>query len=192
MRAQITLPGPPRTTRSSGGLVTDITGYSVYVPQGRLQRGAIAESLGSRAGKGTRSVASFDEDSTSMAVEAARPLVRGSGIEIDSVVFSTTSPAYADKTNASTIHAALQLGAPTDPSGIVARSARRAGSFSGIDAGAIGLLEDSAGMLALAMDQRSAADELGLAVGDQVTLLPTSRDEPLVAQPVRLGQPGHG
>jgi len=93
--------------------VTDITGYSVYVPQGRLQRGAITELLGSRAGKGTRSVASFDEDSTSMAVEAARPLVQGSGIEIDSVVFSTTSPAYADKTNASTIHAALQLGAPT-------------------------------------------------------------------------------
>jgi len=72
----------------------------------------------------------------------------------------------------------LHLGAPADPSGTVVRSARRTGSFSDIGAGAIGLLVDSAGMLALAMDQRSAAGELGLAVGDQVTLLPTSAEGP--------------
>jgi len=86
----------------------------------------------------------------------------------------------------------LHLGAPADPSGTVVRSARRTGSFSDIGAGAIGLLVDSAGMLALAMDQRSAAGELGLAVGDQVTLLPTSAEEPPVARPVRLGRPGQG
>lgn len=86
----------------------------------------------------------------------------------------------------------VHLGAPTDPSGTVVRSTRRRASFSDIDAGAIGLLVDSAGMLALAMDQRSAADELGLAVGDQVTLRPTSGDEAPVSRPVRLGRPGQG
>ena len=35
-----------------------------------------------------------------------------------------------------------------------------------------GLVVDSSGLLAIAMDQRSAADELGLDVGDQVTLRP--------------------
>jgi hypothetical protein len=43
-------------------------------------------------------------------------------------------------------------------------------------------------MLALAMDQRSAAAELDLATGDQVTLLPAPDDESPAAQPVRLSR----
>ena len=42
------------------------------MPYYRLQRGAIGAALGSGGGKGTRAVASFDEDTTSMGVEAAR------------------------------------------------------------------------------------------------------------------------
>ena len=45
-----------------------------YVPYRRLQRSAIRDVMGSGGGKGTRSVASFDEDTTTMAVEAARNL----------------------------------------------------------------------------------------------------------------------
>lgn len=60
------------------------------------------------------------------------------------------------------------------------RSVRRSASFAELDPGAVGLVLDSSGLLALAMDQRSAADELGLAAGDQVTLLP---GEAQVAQP---------
>lgn len=61
---------------------------------------------------------------------------------------------------------------PTEPADRSTRSAIRASAFADIDAGGIGLVLDSSGLLAVAMDQRSAAEELGLAAGDQVTLLP--------------------
>ncbi|MET0909390.1 MAG: SAM-dependent chlorinase/fluorinase, partial [Ilumatobacteraceae bacterium] len=64
----------------------------------------------------------------------------------------------------------LRMDAPTSPSGASVRSARRAPSFADLAGGAIGLVVDSSGLLAVAMDQRSAAEELGLDVGDQVTL----------------------
>ena len=47
-----------------------------------------------------------------MGVEAARPLVRA-GAEPGHLWFSTTEPAYADRTNATAIHAALRLPAAT-------------------------------------------------------------------------------
>ena len=64
------------------------------------------------------------------------------------------------------------MDAPTDPAGARTRSARRASSFADIGGGAVGLVVDSSGLLAVAMDQRSAAEELDLDVGDQVTLRP--------------------
>ena len=83
--------------------------YGTYVPQYRLDRSTIAQALGVSAGKGTRAVASFDEDSTSMGVEAARAAVRGAGITPAAVYFATSDPGYLDKTNATAIHAALGL-----------------------------------------------------------------------------------
>ena len=53
-----------------------IVSYGVYVPYWRLQRTAITSTLGSGGGRGTRSVASYDEDTTSMGVEAARIALR--------------------------------------------------------------------------------------------------------------------
>jgi hydroxymethylglutaryl-CoA synthase len=47
-----------------------------YIPYRRLQRSEIRDVMGSGGGKGTRSVASFDEDTTTMAVEACRLLGR--------------------------------------------------------------------------------------------------------------------
>jgi S-adenosylmethionine hydrolase len=83
----------------------------------------------------------------------------------------------------------VRLASPTDPTGGVVRSAIRASSFAELAGGAIGLVLDSSGLLALAMDQRSAAEELGLVAGDQVTLVPSdgspaARDA--VSQPVSL------
>ena len=52
----------------SGG----IAAWGTYLPYWRLQRSAIAGVLGSGGGKGTRSVASYDEDTTTLAVEAGR------------------------------------------------------------------------------------------------------------------------
>ena len=88
-----------------------ILSAAAYVPRGRLDRSAIAPFVGTGGGSGTRAVASYDEDTTSMGVEAARLALRSAptGVELDALWFSTVAPAYLDKTNATAIHAALRL-----------------------------------------------------------------------------------
>ncbi len=71
--------------------MTGLLAYAGYLPVHRL---------------GNRVVAGYDEDSTTMAVAAAAEVVR---TEPASLYFSTSSPAYVDKTNATAIHAALGL-----------------------------------------------------------------------------------
>jgi len=56
--------------------------------------------------------------------------------------------------------------------GEVVRVAQRVSRMGGLGPGSIGLVVDGYGMLALALDRRSAADELQLATADQVTLGP--------------------
>ena len=94
-----------------------VTSYGAYIPYYRLERGRIAGVLGSGGGRGTRSVAAYDEDTTSLAVAAGRAALTGltgtggqPGREtIRQLFFATTVPAYADKTNATAVHAALRL-----------------------------------------------------------------------------------
>ena len=83
--------------------------YGAYVPYARLDRKSIAEALGAPAGSGTRAVAAYDEDTTSMGVEAARSALRGVRTTPELLYFATADPAYLDKTNANAIHAALDL-----------------------------------------------------------------------------------
>jgi 3-hydroxy-3-methylglutaryl CoA synthase len=90
--------------------VRGIIAAAGYVPRGRLDRSTIAAVAGTGGGRGTRSVASYDEDTTTMGVEAARLALRAAGDAApDTVLFATAEPAYLDKTNATTIHAALRL-----------------------------------------------------------------------------------
>ena len=89
-----------------------LAGYGAYIPYYRLERSRIAGVLGSGGGRGTRSVAGYDEDTTSMAVEAGRAALASLMDRRDAVhqlYFATTVPAYADKTNATAVHAALRL-----------------------------------------------------------------------------------
>ncbi len=92
-----------------------ITSYGVYLPRGRLARADIGAVLGAGGGSGSRTIAGYDEDTTSMAVEAARIALRarqngnGKPMPVEAVVFSTIAPAYLDKSNAATVHAALRL-----------------------------------------------------------------------------------
>jgi hydroxymethylglutaryl-CoA synthase len=86
-----------------------IVAYGVYLPYWRLERKAISEALGGPAGSGTRAVASYDEDPTSLGVEAARATLRGVGVTPQALYFATANPPYLDKTNATAIHAALDL-----------------------------------------------------------------------------------
>jgi 3-hydroxy-3-methylglutaryl CoA synthase len=139
--------------------VAAILSYGAYVPPGRLDRKDIAATLGQPAGRGTRSVASHDEDSTTLGVEAARvALSRASDVRPDRVTYSTATPTYLDRTNAAVVHAALDL----DP-------AIAAYDFGGAPRSAIGALTTAlsgAGTaLVVAADIRTglpgSADEIG-------------------------------
>jgi len=78
---------------------TGLTGYATYLPVGRIDV----------PGSGRRVVASFDEDSTTLGVAAAAAVLGGTTSVLENLYFSTSTPAYADKTNATTLHAALGL-----------------------------------------------------------------------------------
>ncbi|MCL6640595.1 MAG: OB-fold domain-containing protein [Candidatus Rokubacteria bacterium] len=134
-----------------------IVAYGAYLPYWRLERRVIAEALGAPAGSGTRAVAGYDEDTTSMAVEAARVALRGRrGPAPTALFFATADPAYLDKTNATTIHAALDLPA-------TAMAVDMAGS-----------VRSAAGALRCALDARGPALA---AASDIRTGLPGGTDE---------------
>ena len=87
-----------------------IVGAAGYLPHRRLDRSTMAAVSGGGGGKGTRTVAGYDEDTTTMGVEAARAALRGlPDVRPRTLWFSTVAPAYLDKTNATAIHAALRL-----------------------------------------------------------------------------------
>jgi uncharacterized OB-fold protein len=76
--------------------------YATYLPRYRLAGGDIGLRSGDRV------VASYDEDSTTMAVAAAAVAIDGHPAPRN-LYFATSSPAYHDKTNATAIHAALGM-----------------------------------------------------------------------------------
>lgn len=91
-------------------MAAGIVGWGTYLPYWRLDRKAIGLALGSPAGRGTRTVASYDEDTTTLAAEAGRRALATPGVPTPGqLIFSTPDPSYLDKTNATTIHAALGL-----------------------------------------------------------------------------------
>jgi hydroxymethylglutaryl-CoA synthase len=127
-----------------------------YVPHGRLDRTEISGFLASGGGKGTRSVAWYDEDTTTLGVEAARLVRRAAPtVSPNALYFSTVTPAYVDKTNATALAAALRLD-----------SDALAADFGGAQRSAVGALlaalKGSETVLAVAADTRS-----GLAGGGE-------------------------
>jgi hydroxymethylglutaryl-CoA synthase len=88
-----------------------ILGWGTYLPYRRLDLSSIAAVAGTGGGRGLRTVASYDEDTTTMGVEAARrALASYAGPAPSSLWFSTVDPAYFDKANGTVVHAALRLG----------------------------------------------------------------------------------
>jgi 3-hydroxy-3-methylglutaryl CoA synthase len=82
-----------------------IISYGVYIPLWRLKRSAMASGL-----KGEKAIASFDEDSITMATAAAvncfQNIERKS---IDGLIFATTTSPYLEKQAASILAKALDL-----------------------------------------------------------------------------------
>src|SRR5512140_2954422 len=93
-----------------------IRSFGAYLPRLRLERSAIAAATGWATGarsakpRGTRSYCSWDEDSLTMAVEAARDCLTGSDrTGLSSLSFASTTHPFADRSNAGLVAAALDL-----------------------------------------------------------------------------------
>ena len=90
--------------------------FGAYVPRLRLEREAIAAATGWASGlrggkpKGRRSYCAWDEDSVTMAVEAARDcLVGHDRATVAELVFASTTAPFADRCNAGIVAEALDL-----------------------------------------------------------------------------------
>ncbi len=138
--------------------MTGIVGYHTYIPQYRLLRNEVAAALGANA-RGERSVANYDEDSTTIGVTAALPVVRGRQEHAASLWFATTDPVYVDKSNASTAHAALDLRSdvPAFDLGAGLRSGAAALRAAAHDGGLAVLADLRSGAVG-SVDERAGAD----------------------------------
>ena len=87
-----------------------IASYGAYIPLFRLSRAEIARAWGCAAPPGERAVASYDEDSLTMAVAAARDCLKGvDRALIGGVYFASTTAPYKEKQTAATVAAVLDL-----------------------------------------------------------------------------------
>src|SRR5215831_4346970 len=134
-----------------------IKSYAAYVPRLRMERAAIAAAhawaLPSLRGlaKGERSFCSWDEDSVTMSVEAARACLRGApSAQIAALTFASTTPVFADLQNATLVCAAAGI----DGVGI-----------STLDA--CGSLRAATSALLRTLESASAADALVVAADDR-------------------------
>jgi hydroxymethylglutaryl-CoA synthase len=163
--------------------LSGVIAYGTYLPYHRLDRRRIKEVLGAGGGKGTRAVASYDEDTTSMGVEAARLALAGvadRGI-VAQLLFASANPAYADKTNATAIHAALSL--PSETLALDLTGAVRSGVGALLLAG-----QSPVPTLAVLSDVRTGlpggADERDGGDGAAAFLFGNDGDQPVLAEVV--------
>jgi 3-hydroxy-3-methylglutaryl CoA synthase len=87
-----------------------ITSYGAYIPWHRIDRQLFAKAWGGFAIPGERAIASYDEDSVTMAVESAIDCL--SDIDtatVDGLLFATTTSPYKEKLCSATMALALHL-----------------------------------------------------------------------------------
>jgi len=87
-----------------------ITAFGVYVPWHRLGREEVARQWQS-AGRGEKAVASYDEDSLTLGVEAVRDCLGAPGRReaVDRVYFCSSTAPYAEKQSAATLAEVCRL-----------------------------------------------------------------------------------
>lgn len=129
-----------------------ILSFGAYVPITRLHRSAIHATNGWFAGglrglaKGEKAVANWDEDSVTMALEAARDALDGiDRTKVERVVIASTTLPFADRQNAGIVKEALNL-------------------------------PDAVGALDVAGSQRAATSALLAALGGSETTLVTAAE----------------
>lgn len=90
-----------------------IVSYGAYIPALRIDRNVIAEVWGRNAIGGERSVANHDEDSITMAVEAAANCLLDTAADregIGGLYFASTTAPYQEKMSSTLIATVLDLG----------------------------------------------------------------------------------
>ena len=87
-----------------------VVSYGAYIPYHRISREEFHRAWGGFAMPGERAVANFDEDSITMAVEAARDCLTGvDGMKIDALFLASTTLPYKEKLGSAIVAAALDL-----------------------------------------------------------------------------------
>lgn len=86
-----------------------IVSYGAYIPMYRLSRAVLGQVWGG-GGKGEKAICNCDEDSITMAVEAARDCLKGTDRQtVDALYFASTTAPFKEKQSASFVAAALDL-----------------------------------------------------------------------------------
>jgi len=91
-----------------------IVSYGAYIPWHRLSRDEIGRAWGIPVPPGEKAVASYDEDSLTMAVAAAIECLKGVDTKtLDCVYFASTTFPYKEKQNATTLATVLDVNKTT-------------------------------------------------------------------------------
>ena len=96
-----------------GGILGRVLSCGAYVPRLRLSRECIRRAMGwldpptTRAVTGARAICNWDEDSLTLAVEAARGCLNGGAV--GAVTLASTTLPFADRSNATLLAGALDL-----------------------------------------------------------------------------------
>jgi len=87
-----------------------MTSYGVYIPRYRLSRDIVAKAWGPRFISGERAVANHDEDSLTMATEAALNCLLGIDAKtVDGLIFASTTSPYLEKQASTLVATAVDL-----------------------------------------------------------------------------------
>jgi len=133
-----------------------ILSFGAYLPRARMQRKAVAAANGWFApglkglGKGERAIGNWDEDTITMAVEAARDCLGDlDRTALKQVVLASTTHPFDDRQNATVVATALHL-----PSAL--RTSDAAGSLRAGTGALIAALQGGERTLVIASDMRRA------------------------------------
>jgi 3-hydroxy-3-methylglutaryl CoA synthase len=161
-----------------------LTGFGGYIPRLRLQRKSIAQANAWVApnfmgkGKGERSMANWDEDAVTMAVEAARDLLGTDDdrSHVDALYFGSTTMPFKDRLNSGIISAALTL--DENIRAVDVASTQRAGTSALMQALTSVKAGEAKNAIVLAADHRKtrAASAQELDFGDGAAALSVGAD----------------
>lgn len=87
-----------------------IVSYGVYLPSYQMSAEVLQKAWGKPAGKGTKVISSYDEDSLTMAVAASMRCIDDFDHQsVDALYFASTTAPYGEKMSASVVATALDL-----------------------------------------------------------------------------------